>query len=186
MIEITVSDGLQHNQDMLKIIGKGKVVQKINVRAMNRAITAARAEVSKEVRKKYMVSAKAVKKTLTIKKANFSNTSGKVISKGSPLSLKSFSVHASKRGISVKVRKNGKRKVIKSAFYTKSTRSSWTGYVIRTEGSHRYPIKPMYSLSIPQMINNDDIKKAMEERATKVFSERLNHEIDRYFQKYKG
>lgn len=151
--------------------------------AINRSLTTARAEAIRIVRAEYIVSASAVRKTMTIKSATINNPSGTIVSVGSPIALSKFDISPSrpngkrKTPLTARVKLGSGKKVIKHAFVAKVS-SGHIGAFIRT-GESRFPIKQLYGPSVPQMLGEKNVSKKIEEKAAETLDKRLEHEINR-------
>jgi hypothetical protein len=80
-----------------------------------------------------------------------------------------------RRGVSVKILKKEKRKVVKSAFLHK-------GHIFKRESQSQYPLKFLTSLSIPQMFREDIVEKGyslVESHFTKTYEDSLEYYISK-------
>jgi len=156
---------------------------KVQARVINRSMQTARAEAVRAVRAEYAVSADAVRKTIEIKNASFSNPTGTILSTGSPIDLAKFDVSSTrpnpkaKSPVTVRVKLGGGRKPIKNAFLARLS-NGHVGIFIRADKG-RFPIKQLYGPSVPQMLGSENVSKRIEEKAMETMENRLEHEIDR-------
>jgi len=156
---------------------------KVQTRAINRSLQTARAEAVRAVRAEYAVSAEAVRKTIEIKNASFSNPTGTILSTGSPIDLAKFDISPSrpnpkaKNPVLARVKLGGARKPIKNAFLARLS-NGHLGIFIRADKG-RFPIKQLYGPSVPQMIGSENVSKKIEDKAAETLGKRLEHEIDR-------
>lgn len=95
----------------------GRLLQKAGVRALNKTATTVRKNSSVEVRKVLNLKASLVKKQLGIKKANAANPVAQIQSMYKPVPAVAFNgVRQTKKGVSVKMRKDKSRHLFKGAF----------------------------------------------------------------------
>ncbi len=167
---------------LLKNIPGG--IDKAIVRAINRSVESAQTAAVKKVKDRYYIKAGDVRKTIKIKKANYSDRIAIIRATGSPVALSKFSVTPSKppkkrRKTPVKVRvlKGESPKSLTHAFVTRLS-SGHIG-VFERVGKARYPIKQFYGPSVPQMLGHDSVVKYVEERAKEQLIKRFDHEIER-------
>ena len=126
--------------------------------SLNRTVASLGAGVTKEVRKNYNIKAADIRKTLTSFRANRSNLSAKVESKGKVIGLENFKVSPKtvnpKRKSQLKISvKKGSTKQILGAFVANLTGIKIT----KRDGKARLPISRLMGPSVPQMIRNEGI-----------------------------
>lgn len=149
-------------------------------RAINRAATNAKTNASKKVREQYTVKAKDVKDTIKIKKATKSNLVSIVKSSGERIPLIKFKVSppnprpSTHPVLKVGVKKGGLKTLV-GAFVADVNGNK----VFKRTSSSRLPIQQLFGPAVPQMMNNDSVKDYIEQEATKMYQQRLDHEIER-------
>lgn len=164
-----------------KLSNVPKEIPKATAAAINRTLTFTRKRVNQEVRKTYNVKSSDITKTLEIHKANSSNLTAYIISKGGRLTLGRFARNTGswKKGkpVKVKVKKSGIKTVNTSprAFISGLTGNN---HIVKRTGASRYPIKVLHTLSIPQMISNDNVSERVQEESSQKLQERINHEVE--------
>ncbi len=84
--------------------------------AINKTIRFTNVAASKEIRQVYNIKAADVKKTISVKKASKNRLRAEFASRGARIALAKFGAKQTKRGVTVKVKKTGGRKLIKGAF----------------------------------------------------------------------
>jgi hypothetical protein len=155
--------------DNVKASFDPKVVQKALRTTITRTARKARTEVSKQIRSEYTVKAKTIKDTVSLRTKRTAEDTVSILSyRGGSLPIDRFSVSqrrvstssGPRRGVSVRIRKNGGRKVLKGGFKLRGQKADPT---MERVGDSRLPIKRVTSLSVPQMIN-DDVERAVSER----------------------
>ena len=166
-----------NTQNIEKVMSKLELTPKQIVQASkhttNRVINMTKTDIKRKAREKY--TAKAGELTKSIKTIK-SGMGGIIVSSGSPLPLTAFKMNPAKatktkKQLRAEV-KRGSRKPVKRGFLTSK------GPYQRT-GLRRYPIKPVYSLSHPQMLGEDSILESIEKNAEENLEKRLKHEIER-------
>ena len=192
------SSDLKKAEDFLQSFGKHAF--KSVAMAMNQTITGVRTDANRAIRENYNVKASVINKTMTITRArpNPNRMYAVLESSGNPIPLINFGARPSiptKRkpgvGVSVLVKKTGGRKVIPGSFVAQM-KSGHIGIYTRTgqpkkrvsagkyKGQMREPIKQLYSLSVPAMLQNNAVLEEIEARAIIRFEKNLNHAIDRF------
>ena len=158
-------------------------IQKIIIRAQNRAIQSARTAGVKAVRESYITKAGDINKTIKVKKAAGGNLDARFTSRGSSIPLINFQVKPKKpqrmrggRYLYAKV-KRGEGGEIKGAFIADGRKSGKRNIFIRTTNKS-YPIRPLYTLSYPQMLENERVLKIMAARAEQMLETRINAETN--------
>ncbi len=154
--------------------------QKVNLvlsRAINRAATNAKSNMSKKVREEYLVKASDIKDTINISKATSSNPSAMVKSKGQRIDLVDFKLtpkvlFKGQNNYSVQVHKSGGLKKV-PGFAAASNK--W-GLFMRT-GVAQYPIKRLMGPSVPQMIGHESVITWIEQEAGLMLNKRVEVEL---------
>lgn len=180
--------------DILTVELKGfeKEVGIATYHALNRTLDQVVTQVGRIVPKVYAVKSKEVKETFAggIKRPSKSDLSASVTSCGHTLSIAHFphtptAPKAGKYKVKATIKKDGGRKIISTTpkpflMSTGAKSSDKTPYnVFKREGKSRLPIAPIRTLSIPQMITNENVGVQIQEFATEKMNERLQHEIER-------
>lgn len=152
-------------------------------RAVNRTMDGLRTDAVKETHKKYFVSAKEIRQSISFRKASAGNLMGAMVSKGKRHSLADYQ-------LSPKTPKPGRRPVLKGAVKREGgLKSLGPAFLVKRAGGRYFPFYrtgrgkyDMHSLispSMPQIIKNEETVKAMEQGAEHRFSLRMEHEINR-------
>ncbi|SDD89633.1 phage tail protein [Sporomusa acidovorans] len=185
MIDLT-AERIELAQMMLGHI-PGAVPQALT-NAINRSAEGARTDAVAKAKEEYVITAGRIRATIGLKKANASNLSAAVISRGRPNSLSYFKLRpgkATKRrpsaGIFAQVKRSGGGPIAKS-FIAKMA-NGHEGVFNRT-GAKRMPIVERYGPSAPQMLENESVSRYVEAGATRRLDERLGHEINRLLERY--
>ena len=193
------SSELKHAEKLLESMGKK--AKPMVAKSINRALRGVPLDASKKARETYNVKSTQIKGSFKIEHANKNSLSGFAESKGGPISLYHFNPRPRKpgppwpkRGVSVKVKST--RKMIPGAFIgtlakggdpAKKARSSYAvfmrvpGKYMRSRAGktkHSQYIKKRSSVSVPQMVDNDDVVDHVEKGANERFNKTLEHELD--------
>ncbi len=179
-INIKIDDS-ELKKAVSKLSSFPKEIPKATASALNRTLTFTKKRVNQEVRKTYNIKSSEVNKTLQVNKANSSKLSASIISKGNSLTIGRFTrnIASWKKGklIKVKVKKSGAKGIntTPKAFIAGLTGNS---HVVKRVGKAAYPIKVLHTLSVPQMIGNENITEKVMNEAGEKLSERINHEVE--------
>jgi hypothetical protein len=180
------------------------IVQAIS-RALNRAAKAAFTLGSKEIRKEYNIKAADIKKAAQIKPATFGSLQAVISISGGPIPFKYFGARQTKQGVTVKIKKSGKRTLIKGAFIggyipirqkTKRGRvsfkmvnvSDWGGgHVFIRKGKSRLPIVKMATtqVTIPKLFQSRRIWPVIERKISETFKKEFWHNYYFYLSRRK-
>lgn len=160
-----------------------KVYQQAAVSAMNRSITKARTAMSREIREEFNLSASVVNQGLRIQRANYNQglvsieaTLESPARYGRAMNVIHFSARQTKAGVSIRIKRVGGRKVIKSAFIANKGRT-----VFKRTGDKRLPIEPVQTIAVPQMFNTKRIKDKVIQLAMSDFPAEFERQA-RYYE----
>lgn len=136
--------------------------------AINETANKTRTLMAKEVQKAYTTKLGSAKKYMRIKKATAKKLVAVISSKGSPTIISDHKISPAKmqtgenrpKILKAKVLRNSRMKPLErngiKAFLTKFTGSGLHNYgVVERVGKERYPIKPLYSPAISQMLGSE-------------------------------
>lgn len=151
------------------------------VRALNRAASNVGTNASKKAREQYNVKAKDVKETINIARASKSTLGAVIKSVGERLPLIKFKVSPSAprpknppKVLRVSVKKGGLKELV-GGFVANVNGNK----VFKRTSSARLPIQQLFGPAVPQMLGTDNIREYIENEASRVFDDRLDHEIQR-------
>jgi len=168
----------------VKLDGIDELMKVLNEKAYNKALKRTirrmgqrfRTTATKEVRKTYNIKASKIKQYM---RAKMDGDTFKMYIKSPTVSLMNFGARQTKKGVSVKVRKDRGRKVIKGAFIAVGKNNNLQ--VFKRVGKERLPIESKKTLSIPQMFNENVLNKAKS-----AVEESYENEFKRNFDFYLG
>lgn len=182
-------DTRQINRLTIELRGFEPKVGIATYHALQRTIDQTITQVGRIVPRAYAIKAREVKESFSggIKRPSTSDLTASITSKGHTLSLAHFpytpKMPGTRRKVAVTIKKSGGKKVVNTnplPFVAKTGARSadLTQFnVFRREGRARFPIMVPRTLSIPQMITNENVGDRIQEFATTKLSERLDHEI---------
>jgi hypothetical protein len=162
---------------------RSDLVDRALVRALNRTIDWARAEMSRRIRAEYNIKAGKVNSELRVEHATFGHGRRQVtlfVPAGKrSLNLIHFNARQTKRGVSVLVKKGGARKVIPGAFIANDNKT-----VFKRVGKSRLPIKALQTIDVPQMFNTERIRRSVESQLPEKFKKNFEHEASYYINRF--
>lgn len=148
-----------------------------------RAATAGRTTAKREAAKVYTVPASLVQKTIVINKGSKANPSAEIHARSSRLPLSAYKYNpqrdttgAKRKPVRVSVRK-GNAATVKNGFvYNKN--------IYTRVGATSLPVRRLFSLSVPQILENDNISEKISDTMQETFEKRLQHETLRLLEGY--
>ncbi len=161
--------------------------------ALDRTIQHVITQVGRIVPKEYAIKSTEVKDSFKggIKKPSKTDLTASITSRGHTLTLAHFPhtptkpMGKSKKYIKVQVKKTESKKYINVypqpfvASTGAKTEDKIQFNIFRRLGKARFPIEPLRTVSIPQMISNEGISQQIQKIAQDKLEERLEHEIIR-------
>ena len=180
MIDIHITDNAlaRANAALKKILAESP---KAIARAVNRTMDGLRTDAVQETHKKYYVSAKEVRSSISFRKASAGNLMGAMVSRGKRHSLADYKLTPNTPGTGKRkplkgaVKREGGLKSLGPAFLVKRAGGRYFPF-FRT-GRGKYAMHSLISPSMPQIIKNEETVKVMEQGAEERFSKRLDHEV---------
>lgn len=168
------------------------VATKATARALNATMAQAKTAMSKEIRATFVISASKVSESLKVNKAiakgglfRMEASLESPSQRGRSINLINFGAKQVKGGVSVKISRNGSRKLIPGAFIGNKGRT-----VFKREGKDRLPIKALQTIDIAQMFNTKTINKAViaviQERFPIIFEREAKYYTDQFNAKRAG
>ncbi|MBF0395771.1 MAG: phage tail protein [Desulfobacterales bacterium] len=182
------------NAVRLLLNGLQNSVPKVLCRAINKTLSGVQTDAVSEIADELNLTKTRIRKDFKISRASLSNTSGKVVSKGKPVGLASFiGTRQTKTGVSVKVKKQGKRSVLKHAFIAKAKTAEnvwWRKYsgtrkqfrpnfkYAKLPKKYKLPIQRLTGPRIQDIFAKDKVIKKVETKAKVRLDKNFAHEID--------
>lgn len=177
------------NRVMVDLRNLPKEMPKAVMQAVNRTVDHVYTHTSREVRKEYAIKDKDVKSTLKKVKASPGKIEAGVISKGRTLTIyHHFRVSPKKptpgKRYRVKVViKKGKMETIDTDPKPFIATANNATQVFKRTGPKRKPLVVLRSLSVPQMISNEQTYSRIQKLAGDMLEKRIEHEINRRLNK---
>ncbi len=184
MITLELDDSYRYVE---KRLGKLKSeTPKVLAKSINDTATWARREMAREAKKTYTINiSKGFNKSMTIKKANYSNLEGIIESEGKPVELIKYRYSRGKKATKARVLQSSGLKILEKngikAFVTKFENDHIS--IAQRKGKERFPIKPLFSNSIPTMLGNE---KRVYGIVEPKINDYLRKKIDRHIKKVLG
>lgn len=196
-VEVNTVD-FNNVSSMLSGIKNGAI--KVQVRAINKTLAGVKTDVSTEIRSDLNIAKKYVDKNITTSKANFAKPSGSVVTKSKPIGLINFTgTRQTKKGVSVKVKKSGKRTILKHAFVAviKNAKNVWWRKKISKETKkyksdfpyaklpkiYRLPLQRLTGPRLTDRLAQASVIKSIEikagDRLIKNYDHELNYELSK-------
>jgi len=167
---------------------------KVVSRSLNRTLTGVRTDAVKEIGKVITPRAKTIRSTFTIKKASFRNLTAAVKSTGGPLPLIEYKARATKKGVTVQVKKKSSRSLWPGAFIA-TMPSGHKGIFSRKKPPYRtnrspklpwkrFPrkfrleIHEQFGPRVPDIMENAEVINPILQKAWDRLLRELNHQID--------
>ncbi|GGX01509.1 phage tail protein [Undibacterium macrobrachii] len=162
------------------------VATKATARALNSVMAQAKTAMSREIRAKFVLSAAKVNESLKINKAvakgglfEMEASLESPSQRGRSLNLINFGARQTKKGVSIKISRDGGRKLIPGAFIGNGGRT-----VFKREGKARLPIKALQTIDVAQMFNVKTINKAVVDAINDRFPVIFDREVKFYTEKF--
>lgn len=182
---MTVKDNFPDVQRQLNEL-QADIRQQVLVRAVNGTLAQGQTRMAKEISTEFNIKSSDVKARMQVLKANYRNglfsvegTLQVTSKRGRSLNLINFDAKKTRDGISVKILRNGGRKVIKGAFIGNQGRT-----VFQRVGKTRLPIKAVQTIDVPQMFNTKRINRVvvqlLQDKFPEVFEREAKYYTDRF------
>jgi hypothetical protein len=162
------------------------VQEQATARAINRTLEQARTSMSREIRAEFNMPAAKVNQALRITRASFKRGVLEIegvlespTKRGRSLNLINFAARRTAKGVTVKVKREGARKLIPGAFIANEGRT-----VFIREGKKRLPIKALQTIDIAQMFNTKRINRRVLQFINQKFPEVFAHEAKYYTDRF--
>lgn len=182
-------------EDVKRSLAKlsGDEAKKAMSRGINSTLTGVRTDGVKILKDHYALTATAIRKSWSIRKAAFKDPSGSISSKGTFIRLIEFGARQNTSGVSVKVLQTNPRATIKHAFIAKfGTKDQvyWRKYkgarkkpvagraYARMPFGYRFPIKALYGPRIQDYLGDPGIIGTLQRMAGDRLTKNMAHEVD--------
>lgn len=160
-----------------------KLAKTVLSRAIHRAITAGRTQAGREVAKRYaMRQGRVSERARVTKKPSATDPAAVLQFAGPSLNITDYRVSPGKPDparrpvLRVMISKGGMRPM-RGPFLLNLRPGSVKAF--KREGRARYPIRPVFGPSIPQLVGSEQVSEAVIDRMVEVMDKRLDHEVNR-------
>lgn len=161
-MRVEISADLSRLKQSLRKLGQDIAANdKATARAINKATALGRTEMARAIRDEFMLTVSKVREKLQVRKAFAKQgrltISGELFSKDPSgrrraINLASFGARATRKGLSVKIKRGGPRVLLRQGFIGNKGRTAF-----ERKGDKRLPIKPLQTIDVPQMFNTKRI-----------------------------
>lgn len=190
-IDIGIDDSVE---EAIRDFGKisAKVKSKAIVRGANKAVRKVRTEAGREVRRRYYITVRAVRKTSWLKLAGSRGSrtiEAAVTFRGARLPVTDFSARPvnawnvpgrkhKKRGggVRVRIKRSSGAKLIEGAFI--ATARSGKVLAFRRKGRARYPIEALQTIAIPQAVGQEVVFSALRRHGIDTFNKEFIRQLN--------
>lgn len=161
------------------------VIRKAMRTTITRTARKARTNVSKQIRREYTVKAATIKDTVSLRTEKQRADTVAVLSyRGGTLPIDRFSTsvrtvgtpRGQRRAVSARIKKRSGRKIVRGGFPLRGD----SGPTMERTTERRLPISRVFTLSVPQMINQD-VRRAVERKIEADANIELNRNLE-FFQ----
>lgn len=178
MIEVTAEQVERVNKLLYQVPGG---IQKVLFNSIKRGATTVKTKAAQEAARTYHISAAKFKRSGKFNRSMGSELTAVVSFAGNLIPLIDFSVSYGKNGgVMATVKKDGGG-AIKSAFVANM---GYGSRVFERQGKSRFPVEQKYGPSAAHMIDNDEVKYRIEEKAQQTVDKRIEHELTRLLDGY--
>lgn len=154
-----------------------KRYKKIATRVLNKLGSQSKTAISREVRNTYNIKRDRLDAGFYMRRATWENLAVLLRYSGRTPGLQRFDARRTNRGVTVKVRKSGGRKVVKGAFMPEKIIG-----VYKRVGKERFPLKRLYGPDLPGMVNTvgeDAAQRVIDEKANKILAHEFEFELSK-------
>lgn len=171
----------------------GDEANKAMVRGINKTLTGVRTDGVKILKEHYALTATAIRKSWSIRKAAFKDPYAAVSSKGAFIRLYEFGAKQNSTGVSVKVLQKNPRATIEHAFIAKlgaKPQVYWRKYkgarkkpvagraYARMPRGYRFPIKALYGPRIQDYLGDSNIIGTLQKMAGERLTKNMEREVN--------
>lgn len=184
--EVITVDTKQIDRLVLELKGFEKEVGEATYHALKRTVDFIATQIGRIVPKSYAIKSRDVKDTLKKIYPQKSNLSAGVQSKGHTLSFYHFPhspktrpANRKRYKVKVTIKRDAGSQTVNTDPKPFIATLNGIDHVVKREGKERKPIIVLRTLSVPQMITNENVGEQIQKAAMEKFNERLEHEIIR-------
>lgn len=169
-----------------------KIATRATSSAVNKTLDQGRTRMVREITAEFTISASQVRKSLTVKRASFRQGLFRIegylespTKRGRSRNLIHFQARQTAKGVTVKVKRSGPRKLLPGAFIANRDNSAG-GTVFIRRGKDRLPIEAKQTIDVAQMFNTKVLNERVREFIVRKFPEVFAHEVKFFTDKFNG
>ena len=182
MIEVKADEKAIERATFL-LAGVPNAIEQAIVSSFNRGLLAGRTAGTREATKQYTVKANIVRKTMAMHRASKGNLNAEIVSRGRRLPLYQFK-HTPKTDTTGAKRKQVRVAVRKGTLKPLGQGFIYNGLVMQRLGATRLPVEQKFALSVPNILDNENVVEAIQEKMSETVEKRLAHETLRILEGY--
>lgn len=160
-----------------------QLAEKAITRSLKRTINSVKVDASRKVRGELNLKAKRVNQALAVRRVHKGALQAELAIRSQPVPLSRYGARQTARGVSVKIKRQGGRKVLRGTFLA-MTKSEHVGVFAR-RGAARLPIggpkrrqDQFYSTSVAQFLDDERVLSQIGEAAQEKFTKELSSQVD--------
>lgn len=139
-----------------------RAVDKAHIQALNRTASGVRTDGSRKIKEQVNLKVGFIKKQMNVVKANKNRPQAKVVTSGKPIPIINVGARQTRKGVTVKVKRQGQRRTIKSAFIATMPQGH-TGVFRRTgrrTASGKQQIKEIWTTTASQAMRGAEVSRS--------------------------
>ncbi len=152
-----------------------KLSGQVMARVLNRTSTTVKTAMSRMVRQELNLRAKDINALVRVQRASRQSHVVTITVLGRSVPLIDYAARQTARGVTVKVKRQGGRKLVEGAFIA-TMRSGHRG-VFKRKGARRLPIRELFSTAVVQYLDDDEVIGQLGQVARDAFENHLDREI---------
>ena len=148
-------------------------IRKAEINALNQVVREAKKVASDELNTVYNIQKRDINRAIKVETAKAGNLRANLEVTGKKLPLIDFSARQNKQGVSIEVKRGGRKTLTHAFLPTMPTR--YRGVFMRI-GTKRFPIREKFTQSIPQFFGTMNIIKKIDDFVRRRLPELFNQE----------
>jgi len=144
--------------------------------ALNKTTKTMKTQIKARLGNELNLTAARIEKDLRIIKASYNNLNGGVVASGQPVGLTQFKATQTKKGVKVKTKKAGTKKLIKHAFIQHGRNQNL--HVFWRKGKERYEIHAKHGPRIEDILASPKVLEPIQIQAAHIFPQNVLKAVD--------